>query len=107
MSDLEDATNKGVARCEGESTIKQCLRCGAAVLGVTVSGPGATERTNRPCGCHAPVREVETEFMVFEIECPECGIEREIEDNARYVGELAEMHAEEYRHRVTVEEVER
>jgi len=106
MRDKEDAAYKTVARSEGESTTKQCLRCGTAVLGVTVSGPGATERTNRPCGCHAPVREVEVQIMVLEIECSDCGIARVTEDNRQAVEELAERHAEEYGHDVTVEEAD-
>lgn len=106
MLNLEDATNKGVASSERESTTNQCLRCGATVLAASIAGPEAHSRTNRPCGCHAPVREVETQSMVFEIECVECGIERRVEDNEQAVRELAEIHEKELGHDVTVEEVE-
>lgn len=44
--------------------------------------------------------------MVLEIECSECGIARKIRDNPQYIEELAEMHAEEYGHDVSLEEVE-
>jgi hypothetical protein len=49
---------------------------------------------------------VEVQNMVLEIECSECGIARVIHDNPQYIEELAEMHAEEYGHAVSLEEAD-
>lgn len=44
--------------------------------------------------------------MVREIECFDCGIAREIEDDREPIEELAERHAAEYGHDVTVQVID-
>jgi hypothetical protein len=43
--------------------------------------------------------------MIIQIECIECGIDREIEDEPQALAELASRHATEYGHDVDFEVV--